>query len=311
MERLKRQKLRICMWLLFFISLWYVSSLFKGVVLTIDVVALLELYGQLKPQERRKIAGSVLLPALYLFAGFLIVFAYNDAILSFRFYGLADPLFDSMDKWLLHGSSVSNLSKIALQHLPISFFYFLEFIYFAMFSQLGAGIILLGWFYGKRRGLQFVGTLLIAYYVALVIFYFWPSQGPPYLLLGHFSGFPRTLKAFSIQQALLQKSQLLWTHQPAGKISTDYFIAFPCMHIAQPLILLWFLRPWRRLIAVLAAYDVLLVVAIILLQWHYVVDVLAGILLAALAVCLTDFREFSRFARRSRALTHPKIAIPS
>jgi len=309
-ERMRVQKLRVCMWLLFFVSLWYVSSLMKGAVLTVDVVAILELYEQSPSRERGRIAVSVLLPALYLFAGFLLVFAYNDAILSLRFYGLDDSLFNSMDKWLLHGSSVSDLSKIALQHLPISFFYFLEFIYFAMFSQLGAGIIFLGRFRGRRRGLQFVGTLLMAYYIALAIFAIWPSQGPAYLSLAHFSEFPRTLKAFSIQQALLQKSQLLWTHQPAGKISTDYFIGFPCMHIAQPLILIWFLRPWKKLVAVLAAYDALLVVAIILLQWHYVVDILAGILLAALAVCLTDFKEFVRFVRRFRAVSHSEVAVP-
>lgn len=309
-QRMRQQKLRICMWLLFFVSLWYVSSLVKGVVLTIDVVALLELYEQSKRHERKKIAVSVLLPALYLFAGFLLVFAYNDAILSLRFYGLDDPLFNSIDKWLLYGSSVSDISKIALRHFPISFFNFLEFIYFAMFSQLGAGIIFIGWYCGRLRGLQFVGTLLMAYYVALVIFFLWPSQGPAFLSLAHFSEFPRTLKAFSIQQALLQKSHLLWTHQPAGKISTDYFIAFPCMHIAQPLILLWFLRPWKRLIAVLAAYDVLLVVAIVLLQWHYVVDVLAGILLAALAVCLIEFKEFACFVRRFGTVAQPEVEIP-
>jgi membrane-associated phospholipid phosphatase len=50
---------------------------------------------------------------------------------------------------------------------------------------------------------------------------------------------------------------------------------------------MWFLRRWRRIVVVLAAYDVLLLVAIFLLEMHYVVDVLAGVLVAALAIAIS------------------------
>ena len=47
------------------------------------------------------------------------------------------------------------------------------------------------------------------------------------------------------------------------RISTDYFITFPCMHIVQPIIVLWFLRRWRRMFVALAVYDLLLMTAIL------------------------------------------------
>src|SRR5260370_40944597 len=61
------------------------------------------------------------------------------------------------------------------------------------------------------------------------------------------------------------------------------------MHIAQPLIVMWFLRRWKRIVAVLAAYDVLLVIAIVLVEWHYFVDLLAAVPVAGIAIAITDF----------------------
>ena len=76
--------------------------------------------------------------------------------------------------------------------LPFYFFRFLEFIYYGMFSQIGAALIMVSLQYGKRRGLQFVGAILTGYYFALSLFYLWPSQGPFYLCPIHFSEFPST-----------------------------------------------------------------------------------------------------------------------
>jgi L-lactate permease len=80
----------------------------------------------------------------------------------------------------------------------------------------------------------------------------------------------------------------LWNHVPIHWISTDYFIAFPCMHIAQPLIVMWFMRRWKRILIVLCAYDCLLILSILLLEWHYLVDIIGGILVAGIAIAITD-----------------------
>jgi hypothetical protein len=223
-----------------------------------------------------------------LFAGFLLVFAYNDIVLSIRFFGATDAAFNAADKWMLHGGSVSGISHWAVRHFSVSAFQFLEFIYFGMFPQIGAALILSTFHGGQKRGLEFVGAILTAYYVSLFLFYVWPSQGPYYLCLNHFSQFPPELRTYAAQAGSLAASKALWNHAHAGSISTDYFIAFPCMHIAQPLIAMWFLRPWRRMVIALAAYDVLLLVAIVLLEWHYIVDILGGVLVAGLAIAMID-----------------------
>ena len=300
--RLLRERSRLLLLLIFFFALFWTLTWVKALIITVDTFAASEVFRKLSPTDRKKVLSAVFIPALYLFGGFLLVFAYNDIILSLRFFGATDAVFNRMDRWLLHGFSVSDLCHWAVQHLSVSFFRALEFIYFGMFSQIGAGLILIALSDGRRRALHFVGTILTAYYLALVLFYLWPSQGPFYLCAGHFTVFPHELQSHAIQKWSLANSQGLWRHVPLHRISTDYYIAFPCMHIAQPLVVMWFLRRWKCILAVLAAYDTLLVVAIVLLEWHYLVDVIAGVLVAAAAILLVSGCEVGHSVRSTPAL---------
>jgi PAP2 superfamily len=293
-ERYRREPLRIVLLLLYLAVLGWAFTWAKAVVLTVDTIAILEVRER-KLHELRHVAGAVLLPAIYLFAGFLLVFAYNDIIASVHFGFAYDPAFNAMDRWILHGSSVPDWSRWAVRTFPLPFFRVLQFIYFGMFPQIGAAIILVALCEGRSRGLQFVGTILLSYYLALGLFYLWPSQGPYYLRPGDFSRFSTTLETDSIQKLLIARALALWNQVPIHRISTDYFIAFPCMHIAQPLIVMWFLRRWKRMVIALCAYDSLLIVSILLLEWHYVVDIIGGVLVAGIAIAITESR-----AMRSR-----------
>ena len=71
-------------------------------------------------------------------------------------------------------------------------------------------------------------------------------------------------------------------HTAQPLIEADYYITFPCMHIALPVIVLWFVRRWKRMVVVLAVYDVILCVAILLLEQHFLVDLIGGVITAVL-----------------------------
>jgi hypothetical protein len=278
---------RIVLLLLYFAVLAWAFTARTALVLTFATAAILEFRERHNRQELLQSAKAVLLPSLYFFVGFLLVLAYNSVIVSLRFNFTWDPAFWAADKWLLHGYSVSDLSHWAVHTFNISFFRFLEFVYFGMFPQIGATIVIVALCDGKTRGLQFVGTILMAYYLALAVFYIWPSQGPYYLCPSHFSRFPNTLQVYAIQKTLIAHAMALWNHVPIRRISTDYFIGLPCMHLAQPLIAMWFLRRWKRMVIALAVYDLLLVVSILLLEMHYVVDIIAGVLIAVFAIAIS------------------------
>ncbi len=285
--RYGQNRLRIVALLIYFALLVWATTWMKALILSVDTVALLELLDRQKGQRLRRAAAAVFMPAAYLFFGFLMVLAYNCAIVSVRFNFATDPDLAAIDRWLLHGHSVSELTHWAINTFPLSFYRFLEFIYFGMFPQIGATLIIVALGDGRKRALQFVGTILTSYYLALIIFYVWPAQGPYSLCPAHFSRFPTSLQSYHIQRTLIPHALALWHRQPISRISTDYFIAFPCMHIVQPMIVLWFLRRWRRMVIALAAYDLVLVAAVLLLEMHYVIDILIGLLVAGLAVAIS------------------------
>ena len=268
--------------------------LFNLVVAVVIIVAFLAIV-ELAEQTRRKpgalldASRAVLLPGAYLFAGLMMVFAYNDVIASFRFFGAYDPAFARADSWVLGGATVSGIAHSVGTHLPAAGYRILEFVYFGMFSQIGAGIILVALYLGMPKAFRLVGTLLAAYSFALLCFYLWPSHGPYYSCPIHFAAFPHQLTSYGAQQTLLARARALWEGKGIGSIGTDYYIAFPCMHIAQPLIVMWFLRPWKRVVAVLTAVNIVLVAAILLLEWHYFVDILGGIAVAALALLVVNW----------------------
>jgi len=286
--RYRKNPLRIVPLFFYFAILLWVTTWAAALVLTVDAIALLELFNRQSGQELRQTARAVLAPAAYLFVGFLMVLAYNCAIVSVRFNFATDPALAAIDRWLLHGHSVSELAHWAVQVFPLSFFQRLEFIYFGMFPQIGAALILIALSDGRTRALQFIGTILLSYYLALALFYIWPAQGPYYLCPGHFSRFPATLQCYKLQKTIIRDALALWHHQPISRISTDYFIALPCMHIVQPMIVMWFLRRWRRIVIALAAYDVLLVAAILMLEMHYVIDIVVSLPVAATAILVAN-----------------------
>jgi hypothetical protein len=282
-RRLWRDKLRLVILLIFSSLLSWAYGWAQGLLLTIDATAIVEVSGR----RDRRLAINILLPAIYLFNGLLLVSAYNDIILSSRYFSAADQMFYSIDQWLLGGLTVSRISHWALRNLPMWSFRFLEFVYFGLFTQIGAALILTTADGGRKRGLQFVGTILSAYYLALVLFYLWPSQGPYYLCPTHFSEFPMALKTYAAQLGSIAGAQARSNHEPLKLIAFDYYIAFPCMHICQPLIVMWFLWSRKRIIAFLAVYNSVLLAAIVLLEWHYIVDLLAGFAVAAAAIVLS------------------------
>jgi hypothetical protein len=308
LQNYRQHPVRIAFHLLFFVILGVAVGWVKALILTVDAIAILEL------RERGKLraASQVLLPALYLFTGFLLVFAYNDIIASVRFPFAYDSAFNAMDRWLLHGGSISGLSHWAVQSFPLPFFRFLEFIYFGMFPQLGVGIILVTLYDGKERGLEFVGTILLALDLALGIFYLWPSQGPYYLSAAYGSRIPATLQTYSIQDATIAHAQAFWNHVQVHRISSDYYIAFPCMHIAQPLIVMWFLRRWKRILIALSVYNTVLIVAILFLEWHYLIDIIGGVLVAAVAIAITGTSSmWTRWIRAGSGARAREDTLPS
>ena len=91
---------------------------------------------------------------------------------------------------------------------------------------------------------------------------------------------------YNVQRAMVATLDRIHSGAPIAAVWPDYFVALPSMHLGQVLIALWFLRRWKRLLTVLIAFDVLLVPSILLLENHYLVDLIAAVPVAAFAIAV-------------------------
>lgn len=246
-----------------------------------------------------KRAAAVILPAAYFFIGLIVAFSYNDIIAALKFNFQADERLNRIDAWILHGWTVSRLAHLVHAHVPIHTFHVMTVIYFLLFPALGSTIVFLALRAGAARAIQFVGALMTAYVVTVGCFYLIPAVGPFVICADHFSVFPRhmTMYAGHYDYVAILNGYI------AGKrpevLAPHYFAALPCMHIVQPMLALWFLRPWKRLAALFVAFNIVLIPCILLLEQHYVIDLLAAIPLIILVIAMIDGVKLTEGLKRT------------
>ena len=232
--------------------------------------------------------SKVLVPGLYLFVGLLTAFGFNVAVVTVRFEPNYDQVLQKVDQVLLFGHSVSELSHQFAASVPHFVPGALLVWYALMFPQIGAALMLCSTFISREYAMRFVSAILVAYALSVAIFFAFPTHSPYFSCVGHISaGFPAAM--VQIQEQFVRTATARF-HGLRAPLGPEYYISFPCMHIAQPLIAMWFLRRWRRMLIFLGIVNLILIFAIVILEWHYFADIIGGIVLAAISVWLVDVR---------------------
>jgi membrane-associated phospholipid phosphatase len=203
-----------------------------------------------------------------------------------------DVLFSNLDRLIFH-ANVANISIWTLHHLPLGFSRFLEFVYYGMFGQLTAALVFTALRGNQKYAIKYVRTILVCYAIALTLFALCPVKGPYSIGTLHLTSYPRTLPTFWSQEEFLTRAQALFAHNLTPDISKvgfqDYFVGFPSLHTALPIIAIWFLRPWKRLARIqLWLYLTLLLPSVVLLGWHFLMDLTGGVATAFLSIWLTE-----------------------
>jgi PAP2 superfamily len=297
-RRCWNQKPRLIFLALFVGVMFWAFAWNGALILTVDIIAVLELSDRGVLVRFQRSMPTILAASAYLFVGLILLMCYNDIVASLKFAGTNAPALNHLDSILLGGWTIPRLATAARQWIPESGFNVLGVIYFGMFGQLGACLLFTS-LSGRKRTFEYVGTLLIAFYIAIAVFYLWPTMGP-FVLSSAALQHPTTAIQ-QVQAVLIYRVHAYLAHQNVPSIGTDYYIGIPCMHVAEPMIVLWFLRKEKKIAALLIAYDVVLIGAILLLQWHFFSGLLGGFLVAGLAIYLTE---------RSKSAPSTELASP-
>ena len=178
-------------------------------------------------------------------------------------------------------------------------FYFAYFSYYLMIGGVGIALF----FRNRRQFFHYVSVVSFLFYVCYVIYILFPIIGPP-LFYEHVPGYslPAELQALAGSatfpdaiQAGLGFKLMAWIYRTFETPGA----AFPSSHVAVAVCTTYFsfryLRPIRYLHLTLA---LLLCLATVYCRYHFVVDVFAGLLTAALVMPLGNwfYRRFGSAA---------------
>jgi membrane-associated phospholipid phosphatase len=137
-----------------------------------------------------------------------------------------------------------------------------------------------------RDGYVFVTAGAILWILGVAAYYLIPTIGPFWSAPDEFAGLDRTGVTSAQEHYLVERAHLL-QHPEAGDAFSS-LSAFASLHTAFTFLILLgaYVYRLRVLSAVLAVYFAGVVVATIYFGWHFVVDDVAGVAMAALALLL-------------------------
>jgi hypothetical protein len=302
--RYEQHKFRLIFLALLAIWLVFILGVQVGLMMLANAVALAELLDRSPVLVGRRVLDA-LIPAAYLFIGLLLIFAINHGIAGLKYAGAWDGFFNQLDSRVFH-ITVPQFAEWSRVHIPTGIWKLAALAYYNVYGQIGAVMILIALIDGRGPSIRFVGTLLIAYVMALFCFYFMPTMGPFALIK---PAAPDWLAGtVFVQKVLPIRASLLWQHAAIPELFTvqiaDYYIGFPSMHVAMPMIALWFCRKWKALFVILFLFDIFIVLGVLLLEWHYFMDVIGGMVVAGLAIVANELSS-----RRSQDRSMSLLAL--
>jgi membrane-associated phospholipid phosphatase len=228
---------------------------------------------------------------------FVILFAYITLksiipVVNARLY---DHQFNAMDYFLFLKHYPTELS---IQWIPVSWTGLLSFgyrFYFLLniiaFSSIYCAVS------DRRIFYRMVIAFSLTYILGLSLYFCFPAQGPIY----HYPDQFEVIRSPMSETSTYEFQRSLWTvyeqvkqHTPKDfcELTKDSGVlsgiaAFPSLHIAVSCVLLYFLFRYHRVIFWLCFLPFwLMVVSTVYFGWHYVVDNIAGFILACVVLHL-------------------------
>jgi hypothetical protein len=312
LRRVQKQKGRIVIALVLASMMIFLMGWLIGLMVTVSVLGVSELLER-RAEGFQAVLTDVFFPALYLFCGLVVVSLFNHALAGIRYAATYDELFARLDQIVFH-ANVANIAYWSMSHLPLGFFRFLEVVYYGMFAQITATLVFIVLRGNQHYGVKYVRTLLACYAIAVTVFAICPVKGPYSIGTLHQMTYPRSLPTFWAEEGFLERVRALYAHQLTPNMIAvsfkDYYVGFPSLHTALPIIGLWFLRPWKRLARPLVfLYITLLVPSIILLEWHFLMDIAGGFATAFLSIWLVE-RFSNASAEEGALMANPTHRFP-
>jgi membrane-associated phospholipid phosphatase len=189
------------------------------------------------------------------------------------------PIDETLQHWdqLLHFDTGAVIAWTAAHPLLHRF---LDLCYMSTDVQVALAPLAAGFAFDRRRMRVYLYAFVYAFLAGGLFYYFFPSSGP---------GSVYQTPNFAPVQ-LLTSAKFYWVHHRLP-VTTMWggMIAFPSFHVMWAVITTYAALPYRKLFWGIALLNVLVIASTLLLGWHYLVDVPAGMLLGVLSLYAGEF----------------------
>jgi len=285
---------------------WFVSRVAISVGIFV-LLALLDAYLRTDParrgprstiatRRRRWSCRRLMLAASGLLAYYLVYLCYHNLKSWDVLNRSRDTMLLEWDRWLFLGHSPAGLLHDLLGvHVAA---YVLMVIY-ESFSTLVTVAVVASMVLPTRirEGYVFIASALWVWILGVGCYYLIPSLGPFDSEPGQFAALPHTMIQDTQDRYMAQRANMLADPQAADAFAQ--VSAFASLHVTVTCLLLLMARYYglRRTTRVLAVFLAGTIIATVYLGWHFVVDDIAGVLIALVSMALGCWMVQPREAR--------------
>ncbi len=186
--------------------------------------------------------------------------------------------FKIIDPALLHLDQRIGFSTVAFMQWTFShpwLHHLLTMSYSTWMPELLLTPIVLAFFKDQLEIDRYLLATFVSFFIGGLIYYFWPTIAP--------AGVLHNQRFLQEQYDLILRFQQVHQHIPVTTYDGG-LISFPSFHVITALLVLYAFRKYAPLFYPLLLLNILLIVSTMALGYHYVVDVIAALILAPMSI---------------------------
>jgi hypothetical protein len=162
-------------------------------------------------------------------------------------------------------------------------------VYFRLFEHMAVVSCFLTGLGRPETRQRYLSSLSVAYLAGACLYFVLPALGPVYADPEAYA-FLRALPldVNEVQPLLLRSTNAVREGRSDGIATYAYIAAMPSLHLAHEFVMLFYARASRPFFAANALFTALTAVAVVVLGWHYAIDIVGGAILAAFSIALAE-----------------------
>ncbi|WP_423062700.1 phosphatase PAP2 family protein [Candidiatus Paracoxiella cheracis] len=205
----------------------------------------------------------------------LLMLCADTAVMTTPF-SLKDQFFNAADNFF--GFNLPAFLNQVARHPSLK--HFLEIIYLLLFPALKIFPLILAAMREEKQVYKFTINFIITCLIGFTIYYFWPTSAPADVI--HNSQLTR------LQHHLATQFDRIHAHESIHLFQAG-LIAFPSYHTIWAILLAYMFWPRKYLFYPVAVFSSLVIVATLASGWHFLTDIIGGMIVAMLSIIITNF----------------------